>query len=178
MALEKFACEPLLLRRVAQHFSGQGPPLEDSVVAKIKQRPGPLGTGSPEFQTAVGRLDPIHGSLVIFAHLFFKKLSGGKKGGAFATLWLKFLHIWSNTSVEHQMAIYLLICLFVHLLYVYVKLLSPLKFPLWKGWRLHTYRMAFYGFKSVQKKESRHTILYPDHFMGSDILHQHWKTIL
>jgi len=36
MALEKFACEPLLLQRVAGHFSGQGQ-LEEAVVAKIKQ---------------------------------------------------------------------------------------------------------------------------------------------
>lgn len=31
MALEKFACEPVLLQRVAKHFSGQGPKLEDKV---------------------------------------------------------------------------------------------------------------------------------------------------
>ena len=39
MALEKFACEPLLLQRVARHLSGQGGQgqLEEAVVAKIKQ---------------------------------------------------------------------------------------------------------------------------------------------
>ena len=40
MALEKFACEPLLLQRVARHFSGQGPELEEALVAKIKQHLG------------------------------------------------------------------------------------------------------------------------------------------
>lgn len=35
MALEKFACEPLLLKRVARHFSGEAK-LEDSVISKIK----------------------------------------------------------------------------------------------------------------------------------------------
>eukprot|EP00434_Breviolum_minutum_P034880 symbB.v1.2.030877.t1/scaffold3524.1/size54796/2 len=37
MALEKFACEPVLLQRVAKHFSGQGPKLEDKVISKIKE---------------------------------------------------------------------------------------------------------------------------------------------
>eukprot|EP00438_Fugacium_kawagutii_P034442 Skav203485 [mRNA] locus=scaffold3956:14383:19514:+ [translate_table: standard] len=61
MALEKFACEPLLLKRVARHFSGDGE-LEESVVSKIKQclgRPlGPLDLGAREVDGGAGR-EPI-----------------------------------------------------------------------------------------------------------------------